>query len=385
MKFLSLIFILALGVTFCTSQQKKSEKKQGWSESMQGLSGEVKQILPFVYSRQINYSKKEVKSIQNDLENFAKTAHKIAPQMGEAYLGDDPMVRFSLDQMTSDVQRASHAVSAGQIKYAKGVMKTVMGHCFRCHSMTTAGSQAKWEVSNFSGLSLNPLEKAELLVATRKYEEATHLLEKALVDDQFMLNLPFDYEAALRRYLVITVRLKPNPQRAIETFEKVLEKKNLPYYLSRKIDQWRAALREWSRSSSKNQFSLSEARRLLKKAQTKQSFSKDQAADVEYLRATEVLHQLLLSKRTSDEKANIYYLLGEVYEVLDELGYWSLHETYYESCISEKPHSHLSSQCFHRLQESIYLGYSGSSGVHVPSDELERLKQLRAKALPEQK
>lgn len=372
----------------CESKPKKAAaanttQEASWVSSMQGLSSEVQQLLPFVYSRQLQYSAKEQEVISERLKNFVKTAHGITPKMGEKFLGDDPMVQFSLDKLSADVTRANRALEAGQVKYAKGVMKNVMGHCFRCHSVTSVGSQAKWEVASFTGLSLSPVEKSELLVATRKYAEAIELLETSLKSPEYVMTQPFDYEAALKRYLVLTVRLAPDPRRAESLFETIVEMDSVPFYMSRKVDQWRQSLRMWSQEKAQKSKTptYEEGLKLVQKARGHQSFQKDQSADVEYLRATGVLHQLLMGQKPANEKARVYALLGEVYEVLDELGYWGLHETYYEQCILVQPNTKISTQCFRRLQESIYLGYSGSSGVHIPEEEVLRLKELKAKAM----
>ncbi len=385
MKRLVVVFaVVGFGLlTGCESGPKKAEKSVSWSESMQGLSQEVKDVLPFVYSRQTSYTAKEVESTRTKLQSFARVAHKISPEMGQPFLGDDPMVKFSLEKMSQDVSRADKALSMGQVRYSKGVMKTVMGHCFRCHSVTDVGSKAHWQVGRFTGLSLSPLEKTELLVATRKYDDAKKLLESSLLNADYIQNQPFDYEAALKRYLVLTVRLKPDPNRASETFRKVLDMRALPYYLSQKVEHWKKSLDFWGQDKQKINPSLNGAKKMVRKARGSQSFEKDHVADVEFLRATSMLHNLLMTKTPSTTKAQIFYMLGEVYEVLDELGYWGLHETYYESCIRETPKTQMSSRCFRRLQESIYLGYSGSSGVHIPPEEMSRLNSLRAMALPE--
>jgi hypothetical protein len=50
---------------------------------------------------------------------------------------------------------------------------------------------------------------------------------------------------------------------------------------------------------------------------------------------------------------------------------------YYESCVRTSPKTQLSKTCYHRLKNSILLGYSGSSGTHLPREERERLKELQ--------
>ncbi|NJM09967.1 MAG: hypothetical protein HC883_03500 [Bdellovibrionaceae bacterium] len=53
---------------------------------------------------------------------------------------------------------------------------------------------------------------------------------------------------------------------------------------------------------------------------------------------------------------------------------------YYTACIEKVPHSGLAEQCFKAYEESITLGYSGSSGTHIPSAVRKHLNNLKEKA-----
>src|SRR5262249_9382005 len=122
---------------------------------------------------------------------------------------------------------------------------------------------------------------------------------------------------------------------------------------------------------------MSQAKKRIERAGQLQQYPKDHAGDIEYLRSTALLHDYLKSKKNGKSLAEVYYLLGNAYEVLDDLGYWNLHEVYYESCISSAPKTDLAKHCYSRLEESVYSGFSGSSGVHIPPNETLRLKKLK--------
>lgn len=385
MKFLFMAFLSLFTFVLASCQSTPVvEKQKSWSSSMQGLSDEVREILPFAYSRQQTYTPQQIQSVKDKLSKLEKKSHSISASMAQPYLGDDPLVKFSLKNLVSDVQRAQSALEVGRVKYSKGVIKTVMNHCFRCHSVNSVGGQSKWTVSQLSGLSLSPLEKSELLVATREYDKAIDILEASLKNVTYLQSSPFDYEAALKHYLVLSVRLRPNPSRAISIFKELLEMKSIPFYLYKKIDSWKISLMAWEKESKMSQKSsqvgIRSAKKMIAKARKNQSYSKDASGDVNYLRSTQILHELLKTNLKSGLKAEVYFLLGGIYEVLGELGYWSLHENYFEGCIEEKPKSRLSKRCFERLESSIYLGYSGSSGIHIPVPEKQRLESFRLKA-----
>src|SRR6202035_5513636 len=107
--------------------------------------------------------------ISSDLKSFSEHAHKITPKMGDGILGDDPLVAFSLGSLEEDLKRASQAFELNQVEYARAVAKSSLNHCFRCHSVTQVGANNHWDLE-IDQLTLNPLEKADLLVATRKYD-----------------------------------------------------------------------------------------------------------------------------------------------------------------------------------------------------------------------
>ncbi len=387
MKFVNFGSLLVLGsvaivaLIGCESTKKIASPQQaGWADSMQGLAADIREIIPYVYSKKNFFDPKNQKTIDEKLSRFSQQAHKITPKMGESFFGKDPMVNYSLDQMKDDILRSRDAFKLGQLEYSQSMAKSVVNHCFRCHSVVSVGSAAHWEVKGIADLDLKSLEKVDLMVATRQYDQAIAQLESMIKDADTLRHQPFEFEAALRKYLALMVRIKADPTRASERLEAVLQM-NAPFYLAEQVRSWKKSLDSWSLSMKKDKargaFVLGQDR--MKKAHELQQYAKDHAGDVEFLRATSYLHEALKSPKASElQLAQAYLGLGEAYEILDELGYWNLHEVYYESCILKSPKSAVGRNCFRRLESSVYMGYSGSSGVHLPAQEKARLDRLKS-------
>lgn len=371
-------FGLGLG---CQSKPKpEAAAREDWAGKMQDLAADVRNLVPYIYSRQAFFNPANSARIQRGLKEFAKQAHAISPEMGKSFFGEDPLVSYSLEGLQSDLERSADAYSMGQVEYARTVAKAAVNHCFRCHSITKEGSAAeRWDLSQLQMTNLTTLERVDLLVAARKYEEAVQLLEGLMRDGDFAQSFPFDFEAALRKYLSLMIRAENNPKRSLKELDRILEMKDLPYYVGEQARSWRTSLLEWGKSAAKKSKKnlLAQARDRIARATEIQQFAKDHAGDIEYLRATALLHEFLRTNKNAQSMADAYFLLGQAYEVLDELGYWNLHERYYESCITNAPRSELAKKCYGRLEASVFLGFSGSSGVNIPANEKARLKRLK--------
>lgn len=379
--------IIAMGCK-STSKEQAAQAKTGagtaaWPGQMQNMAQDVRKLLPFLYDREAFRDPKNRQQIQSYLTEFANVAHKINPQSGKPFIADDLFLEHSLTNLKEDLNRAAQSFAVGQFDYSRTAAKASLNHCFACHSVTQAGSSARWDLDDLHSLNLAPLEKADLLVATRKYDKALTYMEGLLSSPEFLQSYAFDFEALLRRYLALIIRIEKSPQRALKELDKITERGNTPQYIAEQANGWRQSLKAWASEkkhpirTAKELFAQVDKR--FQKASAIQHFEKDHAGDVEYLRATAALHEGMKLLKTPAEQAHGLYLLGRAYEVLDELGSWNLHESYYEACLLKDPKSPQGQRCYSRLEASLYMGYSGSAGTHLPAEEKERLKRLKEK------
>lgn len=354
-----------------------------WSGQMQNMAQGVKQLMPFLYSREAFNDPKNHAKIVKYLSEFSESSQHVKPDMGKKYLGDDLLVDYALSNLQESLTRALRSFESGQLDYSRSVAKASLNYCFQCHSVTHEGSSAAWDLDQLQQLNLAPLEKADLLVATRKYDKALTYMEGLLSSEDFLKNYAFDFESLLRRYLALIIRVENAPTRALKELNKILNHGDTPHYIVEQAEGWRASLATWQKERKPDLKTASalfaQVEKHYARAAGIQHYEKDHAGDVEYLRATELLHQGMKLLKAPSDKAHALFLLGRAYEVLDELGSWNLHETYYEACIDTDPSGSLASRCYGRLEASLIMGYSGSSGTHLPTEEKERLKRLKAK------
>ncbi len=361
--------------------QAPSSKAASWPGQMQGMAEDVKELLPYLYDKQAYGNPNNKQIIQKRLQALGEAAHKVNAQTGKPFLGDELLIEYSLNNLKDDLHRAKVSFENGQLEYSRSVAKASMGHCFRCHSVGTPGASAAWDLDTVQKLNLAPLEKADLLVATRKFDRALEYMEGTLNSPEFLKAYAFDFEALLRRYLALIIRVENAPQRAMAELDKILGRGDIPHYIAQQAQGWRRSLKVWvgeKKYAPKNAADLLvQVERRFKRAESIQSYDKDHAGDVEYLRATSLLHQNMKLLKKPEEQARALFYLGKAYEVLDELGSWNLHESYYEACMFKSPKSETAKRCYSRLEASLTMGYSGSSGVHLPPSEKERLRRLK--------
>lgn len=370
-----LVVLLSSG---CQSPQKEQSTSTGrsWSGQMQNMAQDIKLLVPYVYDQKAYSDPQNEVTIQRALQDLASQSHKVPEEMGKKLLGDDPIISYSLDSLQADLNRALYSFSKGQKDYSRSVLKSSMGHCFRCHALTTIGAEARWDVSDFGGLELTAEEKLDLLVAARKYQEAFDFAEEVITRPGIIKKNSMVFENLLRKHLSLSLRLKENPQDTLADLNRVLKNKDLPEYLVKQVNAWRDSLKAGN-APPEGAF-IAAAQKRIAKGKELQEFAYDHAGDVEYIWATDILHEGLRSGKAKESEAQAYFLLGLSYEVLSDANAYGLHETYFEACIRKNPRTKLAKRCFERLEASVVQGFSGSAGLSLPVEERRRLDQLKS-------
>jgi hypothetical protein len=81
--------------------------------------------------------------------------------------------------------------------------------------------------------------------------------------------------------------------------------------------------------------------------------------------------------RTDAQLAEAYYLLG-IAEIRSVDAFWVPQaEFHFEASIRTEPQGAYAMESYALLEESILMGYSGSSGLHLPIDVQVTLEELK--------
>ena len=94
--------------------------------------------------------------------------------------------------------------------------------------------------------------------------------------------------------------------------------------------------------------------------------------------ASGLLHRFV--NETSNPKpalAEAYYLLGVAESYMPRTSWISETDFYLETAVRLAPAAPFGRQAFLFLEEYLIMGYTGSSGLHLPSEIQQRLDELR--------
>ncbi|MCB0343381.1 MAG: hypothetical protein KDD59_14170, partial [Bdellovibrionales bacterium] len=379
MKILGQLFCsgLLVGALFGCQSQESTPESASWPEKMQGMSKSVTSLLPYVYSRKEFHDPENEKALKSMIKDFSGAVHEVPAEAGKKIIGEDPIIKYSLDRLQDDVDRATKSFASGHKEYARSILRGTMSNCFSCHSRTQVGPEYVVSDSVFKNRQIEATERADLYVATRQYQKALEALSKVLNEPVSFYEDPYEHERALKKYLAISVRVKKDPTAAIATIDKFLTRKNVPYYLSEDARSWRKSLSDWAKEKTAPSNKLKKAESLIKEARQLQSLHSFQTGNIEYLRATSLLHEQLAETKDPAERSKIYSLLGKSYEILADLGFWNFPELYFEACIRETPKTNMAKSCYKDFEKNVIFGFSGSAGIFLPTEERNRLKQLK--------
>lgn len=349
---------------------------RSWASQMQKMSKNLERLMPYVFSREEFSDSKNRNQVKELVTDYSRSVQHVPEHMGKKILGDDPLVKYYLDNLKDGGQQGLRAFNEGHLDYSRNILKDSMGACFNCHTTTQLGPENTFSTSRLdSSFRIYPTEKADYYVATRQYDQAIRVLEGVLERPDTSAEQPHEQMLAMKKYLALMVRVRKEPTRAGDTIAKYLKNGNPPYFVATEAEAWVKSLRRWASEKRKQPKPLQKAKDLMKQAARAQSAY--HAGYVENLRVTALLHEALKDTKKPLEKADIYRMLGDSYDIVSDLGMWDLPEAYYEACVRTAPKSKVAQACYRNYERAIVMGFSGSAGVFIPAEERSKMRDLK--------
>lgn len=364
-----------------------------WAQKMQALKSAMEEALPDIVSEK-PLTSEETKKLQRAAKTVADLAHNIdmkgdksSPLPPDA----DPSVRFISGMFSRQANYANGLLKSGHTDAGRNVLRVLTGYCIACHTRGDHGPEfPKMELK--PALSkLTPMEKGDLFAATRQFDAAFDQYSSVVGDTTTAAKKQLEWGRAARRGLMVSVRALKDPAKAEKLLNQIVNEKGesktfVPQFYKMYVASWKKAVEEWKSEGAKKPSSesayLNEAKRLLNAGKEIQKYPMDNSADVYYLRASSVLHEMLIRYPHGSLTPEAMYLQGQAYMVLSDPQLSLLPDMYYESCIRSAPHTPESLKCYNAFEESVYVGYSGSGGTSIPNDLSKVMTELKALATP---
>jgi hypothetical protein len=215
-----------------------------------------------------------------------------------------------------------------------------------------------------------------LAVAARQFDTALATCE-ALFRAADIPAIEIDLMAFFEDYMRIAIRVRHDFTRVIQTFETFRQRPDVPRYLDQHISGWIDSLKTLQDDMGPGN-ELARGRSLIQQGQRQNRFLADRQGLVYFIVASSLLHRYVTTGAESKPQlAEAYYHLGVAESYVPRTSWISETEFFLETAIRLAPASRFGAKAFAFLEEYLMVGYSGSSGLHLPSDIKRRLDDLR--------
>jgi hypothetical protein len=369
------VVLLAVGLVATAGfAQKKSEGDAATRATMAQLLASFRTLVPLSVSAVDFERPEEQLKVRTALGSLAANA-EVLRKHGDARTAEFDFLGRSLgDEATEALRRYEW----GQYDSARFLVQEMTEYCIACHSRlpTDKSSPLAAKLVEDSTLAkLPPHERAEMQVATRRFDDALTSFEEAFASP--------DVPAAallepISEYLVTAIRVKQNPERAILGLEKLETRSDVWGRLRDDIGAWRSFLRKL-KPRLRQKPTLALARRTVREAEQLLRYPADRQGLVHYVVASSILHRVIEQAKGKKNRsvAEAHFLLG-LAEARLRQSYWVSHAEYYlETAIRMAPATKVAQAAFLVLEEETILAHGGDSGVRIPDEVAGRLMELR--------
>jgi len=294
----------------------------------------------------------------------------------------------------NDLSEAHERYRLGAFEEARFFLTGSLQSCVSCHVRLPSSHSfplADELMGQIEVDALTPREKAWMLVIVRRFDEALKTWEELIADPKIPAG-QLDATGVLVDYLNVAIWVRGAVERSSKTLSKFGQRKDLPFYLERRVREWVAALAELDAarfsesavpSNSLGTSLAREAGEVVAGPYGRDGLIQDLAAAsqlVRWLEQDRIKMASVTRNRTPEERNNAalaYYWLGVV-EARSLDGFWvNLSERHLEAAIRSDPTGPIAEKAYALLEETQVLGYGGSSGVHLPTDVWNLLQELR--------
>lgn len=380
-----LAFILILSPVMASGA--KPSGPASWQAKMAEINQLLSELAPFIYDETAfndPKNREKIAGLTNKLASGAHTIDQMKKKGASASAPDeDPALKFLSRDFDDAITRANQSFSEGHLAYSRSLLRTTVSYCISCHTRTSTHSTQPLIDMNNLFANAGSAERIKYYAATRQFERVSEEFKKTS-EAKTEAN---DYEAAARVALSVAIRVQKDLDRAIQIAKLISENKNTSEATKADAKVWLKELDLWKKDAAgepKDANSLlAAARELVIRGQILREEPGDSRGDIAFLKGSSYLHELLKKKPNKAQTADALYYIGVCYEALRDLGFWSLHEGYYEACINEAPGTTRAVACYERLSDSIVAGYTGTRGTDLPAEVQRHLNSLKKKAAPQ--
>jgi hypothetical protein len=373
LRLLSALALLSLGAPACSAEPDPAGEQT--RATMHRIFAALADLLPASLDERGLDPAQEAR-LREQVEVLAASVSELQAHAAQRDLG----FRFLSRSLDRDVEEVRLQMAAGQVEQARYYLYDLTQNCVACHSRLPSRREfpmAERLTSRIELADLDPGERARLLVAVRRFDEALATWE-AMFADPTRKPTELDIAGHLIDYLTISVRVQGDLERPRRALAKLRARSDTPRYLRRHLDGWIEALEGLS-AEARAEPSLAQARNLVHRAQDLSDLPAGRERIVYDLVASGQLLRLIDAAEQPDPSlAEAFYLLGLV-EVRSIDSYWVPQaEFHLEAAVRIDPKGPFADEAYAMLEEYIVLGFGAIDESELEPGTARNLAELRA-------
>lgn len=368
------LFLLSLVPQLAFSVPTKNSKET--QDVMRKIFAEMTNILPLSLNDEEFFDAKNSKRIEG---SFARMAGLTDEFIKVTNSRRDIAFRGIRDDFIVITKTANSAFRLGNKAKAQSLVHYQVEFCVSCHTQRSAPSDSSLTLDFMGELQnqeYDPIEKARLLTLVRRFDDAMKhyediLSSRSISTEQKVLSNTF------LDYLVLGIRVKDDPARVRAFLAERLNKKE-PEVVRKAYQDTIEAIDQIGAMKGPRHFQF--ARQLIEDGYKNRDYPRDRKSMVHYLLASRIIRQELNRQKnlSKADQAHHSLLLGQAELMIDGYDFGAMR--YFESAIRQFPHSEVAGKAFDLYHENLSLGFTGSSGTHIPEEEVKVLEELKALA-----
>ena len=368
---LSMLAWPASGQTGRADAVKTSELRP----TMQSMFQSLTTVLPLSLSAEAFQDAANRQRLHDALRALSSNAARLT-QHGAQVPADFDFLRRSL---RNDAQSAYELFASGDLEESRFVFQHLTDNCFLCHSRLPSARPfplGERFVAQLPMQELDPHQRMRLAVAARQFDLALSSCEHLFGS----LDIPaaqIDLMGLFEDYLRIAIRVRSDYSRAIRALQTFQQRPDVPRYLSHLLGVWIESLMALQVEPERGS-ELTQAHSLIQQGQNRNRFMIDRQGMPYFALASGLLHRFVnAATKPKPQLAEAYYLLGVAESYMPRTSWISETDFYLETAVRLAPESPFGQRAFLFLEEYLIMGYTGSSGLHLPVEIQQRLDELR--------
>jgi hypothetical protein len=337
--------------------------------------GDLIRLQPYMVSEKKFVDPTNAKEIQGYLDHFVL----LSKRLPHTQRLNSSSFQIPAQALQAHLAKLSEVFREGRKPFARRMLNATMDGCSSCHTQVPSSPGPVWQFRE-NELHGNLFEQAEFLFATRHYDEALKKYDEFIRQSQ-KSNSP-ELKTALQRKLFIFVRVMRAPERGAESFQKDASFSFAPH-LKTEVQGWIGALKKVSlKKEDEAKLTAESLENLASQTIPPLLNGADQFKPeslVMFLYTSGLIFNFINTHPEKDLTPDLLYWLALCDNHLTQNFFFSLTDLYLKECISRFPKSPTAKKCYNELESSTMLSYSGSGGLHLPTDvkqELDKYKKM---------